>query len=72
MEARLKVLKESIESYPDFPKPGVNFKDIFSVMRHPEGYAAMLELVKEKARWNYIFDILLNFLIFTFYDKKYF
>jgi adenine/guanine phosphoribosyltransferase-like PRPP-binding protein len=50
MASNLTIFKESIVSYPDFPKPGVNFKDVFSVLKNPDGYEALLELVKEKAR----------------------
>ncbi len=31
-----RVLKERVATYPDFPKPGVNFKDIQSILSSPQ------------------------------------
>jgi len=46
----LELVKKNIKSFPNFPKAGVNFKDIFSVLRNPKALKAFIELVKEKAR----------------------
>ena len=46
-DRRLKILEHSIESYTDFPKKGVNFKDLFGVMRKPEGLEALMSLIKD-------------------------
>ncbi len=34
-DKRLVILEKAITSYPDFPKPGINFKDLFGAMRNP-------------------------------------
>src|SRR5467141_259736 len=31
-------LKELIREVPDFPKPGINFYDITTLLKHPEGF----------------------------------
>ena len=49
-EDNLELVKTSIKSFPNFPKAGVNFKDIFAVLRNPKAFKALIELVKEKAR----------------------
>ena len=35
-DQRLVILEKAITSYPDFPKPGIIFKDLFGAMRNPE------------------------------------
>jgi adenine phosphoribosyltransferase len=56
-QSNLEIVKENIKSFPNFPKDGINFKDIFAVFRHPQALKALIELVTEKARFNqyYIF-----------------
>ena len=36
-------LKSRIREVPDFPKPGINFYDITTLLRDPEGYKAAIE-----------------------------
>ncbi len=36
-------LKELIREVPDFPKPGINFYDITTLLREPRGLAAVLD-----------------------------
>ena len=47
----MKNLAESIRSIPDFPKPGINFKDITTLLKDPEmlteAIAQMLEPFKD-------------------------
>ncbi|XP_049815121.1 adenine phosphoribosyltransferase [Schistocerca nitens] len=51
-EQRLTKLKElvktNIASYPDFPKPGILFRDIFSVLKNPEAFHALQELLSSR------------------------
>jgi adenine phosphoribosyltransferase len=54
MDSNLDVLKANIRSYPDFPKPGILFRDIFAAMGNPESLSAMLELTKDKARCHFL------------------
>src|SRR5690606_31178498 len=35
---------------PDFPKPGIVFKDITPLLEHPEGFRATIERLAEGAR----------------------
>ena len=49
-KSNLEIVKENIKSFPNFPKDGVNFKDIFAVLRHPQALKALIALVTEKAR----------------------
>jgi len=44
---KLQILKDAIKSYPDFPEPGVIFRDIFSVFHDIVALRAMKELIVE-------------------------
>ncbi|XP_061188617.1 adenine phosphoribosyltransferase-like [Saccostrea echinata] len=50
---RIERIKSHITEHPDFPTPGVLFRDIFPVLRNPGAFNdlmdAMVEYVKEKA-----------------------
>lgn len=46
---RLTLLRTQIRDYPDFPKPGILFKDVFSLFSDPECFPVLMELVCEKA-----------------------
>ena len=50
MASNLAIVRSSIDSFANFPKEGVNFKDVFSVFRNPAALKALIALVKEKAR----------------------
>lgn len=45
----LEILREHIGNYPDFPAPGVLFRDIFSVYRNKEATKAFYSLLKSYA-----------------------
>ncbi|KAK7790938.1 hypothetical protein R5R35_005870 [Gryllus longicercus] len=47
-ESDINIVKNSIESYPDFPKPGVLFRDIFSLMKNPKALEALNKLILEE------------------------
>jgi adenine phosphoribosyltransferase len=40
-------LKQMIRSVPDFPKPGINFFDITTLLKQPEGLKATVEALSE-------------------------
>ncbi len=40
-------LREHIRDIPDFPKPGINFKDITPLLRHPEAFRSAIDRLKE-------------------------
>ena len=48
-DPRIKYVRSKIKSYPNFPKKGVDFKDLFSAMRDTRALTYLVELVKEKA-----------------------
>ena len=49
-DSRLTLLKENIEAYPDFPKKGIIFQDIFGAMRKNEVLEALMSLVEDHAK----------------------
>ena len=42
--------KEHIRAIPDFPKPGILFYDISTLLAHPKAWAAMVEALAEAIR----------------------
>jgi len=46
----IELVKASIRPYPDFPKPGVCFQDLFGVYANPEASEALKCLLKHKAK----------------------
>ncbi|KAG7210765.1 hypothetical protein KM043_012259 [Ampulex compressa] len=44
---KLQILKDTIRSYPDFPKPGIIFRDIFGVFHNMVALRAMKDLIVE-------------------------
>ena len=41
-------LKESIREVPDFPKPGINFYDITTLLKKKEGFRQIIDLIYEE------------------------
>src|ERR671928_1959458 len=41
-------LKSLIREVPDFPKPGINFYDITTLLKHPEGLRKVVDAMAEK------------------------
>ena len=41
-------LKDSIRTIPDFPKPGIMFRDITTLLASPEAFRESIRLMKEK------------------------
>jgi adenine phosphoribosyltransferase len=48
MDPRLELIREHIRSVPDFPKPGILFRDITPVLASPPALAATVELLTER------------------------
>ncbi|XP_032691028.1 adenine phosphoribosyltransferase [Odontomachus brunneus] len=44
---KLQILKNAIRSYPDFPEPGIIFRDIFGVFQNIVALRAMKDLIVE-------------------------
>jgi adenine phosphoribosyltransferase len=49
-DPRISYVNTKIKSYSDFPKKGIDFKDLFSAMRDPKALVYLIELVKEKSK----------------------
>jgi adenine phosphoribosyltransferase len=48
--SRVEGLKRKIRDVPDFPKPGILFKDITTLLKDPEGYRETIDLFVELCR----------------------
>ena len=44
----LELIKNSIKSIPDYPKAGIVFRDVTSLMEDPKAYQATIQLLVEK------------------------
>ena len=49
-DPRISYVNTKIKSYSNFPKKGIDFKDLFSAMRDPKALVYLIELVKEKSK----------------------
>lgn len=47
---QLEFIKNSIKSIPDYPKPGILFRDVTSLLEDPRAYAASISLLVERYR----------------------
>lgn len=47
---QLQFIKDSIKTIPDYPKPGILFRDVTSLLENPLAYAASIELLVERYR----------------------
>lgn len=43
-------LKEKIRTIPDFPKPGIMFRDITTLLKDPDGFKEAVELITDHCR----------------------
>ncbi|KAK7115021.1 adenine phosphoribosyltransferase-like [Littorina saxatilis] len=50
MADRLDQVKSLISSHPDFPKPGILFRDIFPVFRNPKVFRHLIDLLCEHVK----------------------
>ena len=46
----MELVKELIADVPDFPKPGILFKDITPVLSHPEGFSEVIDTFANRYR----------------------
>ena len=49
---KLELVRNAIKEYPDFPKPGIMFQDIFGVLADPGAGKALMDLATEHAVRN--------------------
>ncbi|WP_437608674.1 adenine phosphoribosyltransferase [Erwinia sp. V71] len=47
---QLEYLKDSIKSIPDYPKPGILFRDVTSLLEDPKAFATAIELLVDRYR----------------------
>lgn len=45
----LNIVREAIDEYPDFPKRGIIFQDVFGIFRKPEAHSALHNLMVQHA-----------------------
>ena len=50
MEKRIEIVKNAIKEYPDFPKKGIMFQDIFGVLLNPEANTALNDIALDHVR----------------------
>jgi len=50
MAQRLELIKNSIKTIPDYPKPGIFFRDITSLLESPQAFAATIDLLVDHYR----------------------
>jgi len=48
-DSRVQTVRDAFELYPDFPKPGIQFMDIFGVFKTPRALEALISLAVELA-----------------------
>jgi adenine phosphoribosyltransferase len=46
-EINLEIIKKNIRNIPDFPKPGIQFKDITTVLKHPGFFSFIIDSLSE-------------------------
>ena len=44
----MKKLEEYVRSIPDFPEPGIIFRDVTSILQDPDGLKLSIDLIQEK------------------------
>ncbi|WP_406703386.1 adenine phosphoribosyltransferase [Sodalis sp.] len=49
-EQQLILIKQSIKSVPDYPKPGILFRDVTGLLEDPHAYAASIALLADRYR----------------------
>jgi adenine phosphoribosyltransferase len=50
MDARIDTIQKQIRDVPDFPKPGILFKDITPILTSPQAFGATIDLLLEHLR----------------------
>ena len=50
MDQKIETVKNAIKEYPDFPKKGIMFQDIFGVLLNPEANAALNDIALDHVK----------------------
>ncbi|GJQ76161.1 Aprt [Trypoxylus dichotomus] len=51
--SKVEIIKKHISSYPDFPKKGIIFRDLFSVLREPSLFTLLKEILIDRVKRNF-------------------
>lgn len=49
-ERQLELIKNSIKTIPDYPKPGILFRDITTLLENPQALAASVQIIADRYR----------------------
>lgn len=52
-DPRMQRVQDLMKSYPDFPKPGVLFRDIFPVLHDPAAFSDLIDVFVEEIKAEY-------------------
>lgn len=47
-QEKIELIQSSIKSIQDYPKPGILFRDVTSLMENPDAYRATMEVLTER------------------------
>ena len=47
-QGKMKKIEEYVRSIPDFPEPGIIFRDVTSILQDPDGLKLSIDLIQEK------------------------
>ena len=46
----MKKIEDYVRSIPDFPEPGIIFRDVTSILQDPDGLKLSIDLIQEKLK----------------------
>ncbi|RMC09347.1 hypothetical protein DUI87_14355 [Hirundo rustica rustica] len=52
-EERLRRVRDRVRSFPDFPEPGVLFRDISPLLKDPVAFGALIDLLEDHVRASF-------------------
>lgn len=55
----MKAIEEYVRSIPDFPEPGIIFRDVTSILQDAEGLHLAIDLMQEKLK-DVEFDVVVG------------
>ena len=48
----MKKIEEYVRTIPDFPEPGIMFRDVTSVLQDPDGLKLAIDSMIKTVRWS--------------------
>ena len=67
----LENITSQIKTIPDYPKPGIMFRDVTSLMQNPEAFAQVIDLFKQNRAVTYVLTFILPLLGAIFAADKF-